>query len=123
MNANKDFKEDVVVPSGLRQELSDMIDSMDAAERILSSGMSPARRLMTCIMSAAAGVILLVGVWMAAETFRTPEDTFTDPQAAYAEVEKALVSISEKVNSGLEKASEAEKKLDGNIDRVMKLYY
>lgn len=123
MNANNDFKEDVVVPSGLRQELSDMIDYMDAAERILSSGMSPARRLMTCIMSAAAVVILLVGVWMAAETFRTPEDTFTDPQAAYAEVEKALVSISEKVNPGLEKASEAEKKLDGNIDKVMKLYY
>ena len=79
----------IPVPSGLGKDLSDMIDSMDAAEKILSSGRNPARRVMTYIMSAAAGIVLLLGIWTAVGTFRAPEDTFTDPEKAYAEVEKA----------------------------------
>ena len=48
------------VPEGLEKDLSDMIDSMDAAERIIAGKSSPARRAMTLIMSAAAGIIVLL---------------------------------------------------------------
>ena len=86
------------------------------------SGKSPARLIMTCIMGAAAGIVLFFGIWTAVETFRRPEDTFTDPETAYAEVEKALFSISEKMNAGLEKAAEAEKTLDRSMETVKSLY-
>ena len=89
------------VPEGLEKDLSDMIDSMDAAERIIAGKSSPARRAMTLIMSAAAGIILVAGIWTAVETYRSPEDTFTDPEQAYAEVERVLTIISEKMTQSL----------------------
>ena len=122
MDTREDLQEKIAVPAGLKQELSDMIDSMDAAGKILSSGKSPARLIMTCIMGAAAGIVLFFGIWTAVETFRRPEDTFTDPETAYAEVEKAPFSISEKMNAGLEKAAEAEKTLDRSMETVKSLY-
>ena len=73
-------------------------------------------------MGAAAGIVLIAGIWTAVETFRTPKDTFTDPQAAYAEVEKALASISEKIAPGLDKAAKAEQTLDRNMEMVKSLY-
>lgn len=122
MKTKTDIEEKTVVPGGLKQELSDMIDSMDAAEKILTYGKGPARRIMNCIMGAAAGIVLIAGIWTAVETFRTPKDTFTDPQAAYAEVEKALASISEKIAPGLDKAAKAEQTLDRKMEMVKSLY-
>ena len=113
----------IKVPVGLRKDLSDMIDSMDAAEKIISSGKSPARRIMTYVMSAAASVVVLLGIWTAVETFRAPKDTFTDPEMAYAEVEKALVSISEKMGSGLSRAEAAGRSIEEQGARVAELYY
>ena len=110
------------VPEGLEKDLSDMIDSMDAAEKILSSGRNPARRVMTYIMSAAAGIVLLLGIWTAVGTFRAPEDTFTDPEKAYAEVEKALLSISDKMKPALDKAQRAEYTIDKNSRLIQSLY-
>lgn len=112
----------IPVPSGLGKDLSDMIDSMDAAEKILSSGRNPARRVMTYIMSAAAGIVLLLGIWTAVGTFRAPEDTFTDPEKAYAEVEKALHSISDKMKPALDKAQRAEYTIDKNSRLIQSLY-
>lgn len=122
MNKNSLYERDVKVPEGLEKDLSDMIDSMDAAEKIISSGKSPARVAMTYIMSTAAGIILAIGIWMTLQTFRTPKDTFTDPELAYAEVQKALVTISEKMNPGLEKAQSAEMTLEKGKEKLIMLY-
>lgn len=122
MKTGTDFSETVKVPESLRQELSAMIDSMDAAEKILSSDRGPAKKALTYIMGVAAGIVLVAGVWMAAVTYSTPEDTFTDPQTAYAEVERALASISEKMNPGLEKAVDAERSLDRSVEIVKRMY-
>lgn len=112
----------IKVPAGLRKDLSDMIDAMDVAEKILSEGKHPVKRTMIYIMSIAAGIVLFIGIWMAVGTFRTPKDTFTDPKMAYAEVERALASISEKMGPGLEKAGNAEKAINMSVDKLKSVY-
>lgn len=110
------------VPEGLEKDLSDMIDSMDAAERIIAGKSSPARRAMTLIMSAAAGIILVVGIWTAVETYRSPEDTFTDPEQAYAEVERVLTIISEKMTPVIETADNAGRTIGNQTEKIRNLY-
>lgn len=107
----------IAVPEGLKKDLSDMIDSMDAAERIIAYGRSRMRRTMTWIVSVAAGVVILAGLSMAVVTFRTPKDTFTDPAMAYAEVERAFSMISEKMGGGVSRAGEAEESIQKQIHR------
>lgn len=109
------------VPDGLGKDLSDMIDSMDAAEKIVTGGKSRIRRTVTYIMGIAAGIVLAAGIWTAVETYRTPEDTFSDPALAYAEVEKALSMISDRMSSGVEKAESAGKAIERQMDHLESL--
>lgn len=111
----------VNVPDGLGKDLSDMIDSMDAAEKIVTGGKSRMRRTVTYIMGIAAGIVLVAGIWTAVETYRTPEDTFSDPALAYAEVEKALSMISDRMSSGAEKADAATRAIERQRDRIESL--
>ena len=121
MKTERDFSENVRIPEGLEQELSDMIDSMDAAEKILPPDHSPARYI-AWMTGIAAGIVMVAGLWTAVLDYRTPKDSFTDPEMAYAEVEKALATISEKMNPGLEKAAAAEKTIERNLTAIKKLY-
>ena len=88
------------VPEGLEKDLSDMMDSMDAAERI----------------------ILVAGIWTAVETYRSPEDTFTDPEQAYAEVERVLTIISEKMTPVIETADNAGRTIGNQTEKIRNLY-
>lgn len=117
------FPENINPPAGLGQELSDMIDSMDAAEKLLSGSRHAVGKSWKYYLSGvAAGVVLLAGIWVAAVMSGTPEDTFKDPVTAYAETEKILESISDMMKKGLGKAADAEKSIDKNIGIVKKLY-
>ena len=117
------FPENINPPAGLRQELSDMIDSMDAAEKLLSGSRHAVGKSWKYYLSgAAAGIVLLAGIWMATVMSGTPKDTFNDPVTAYAETEKILESISDRIKKGLDKAADAEKSIDKNIGIVKKLY-
>ena len=123
MDTKTVFPENVNPPAGLRQELSDMIDSMDAAEKLLSGCRHAVGKSWKYYLSgAAAGIVLLAGIWMAAVMSGTPKDTFNDPVTAYAETEKILESISDRMKKGLDKAADAEKSIDRNIGIVKKLY-
>ena len=112
----------IEVPHGFRKELSEMIDSMDAAEKIVTSGKSRAMRTATWIMSVAAGLLLLIGTGLTIHTFRTPEDTFTDPEEAYAAVEKALTEISGKMSGGAASARQAEETVSRHTEVIRSLY-
>lgn len=112
----------IEVPHGFRKELSEMIDSMDAAEKIVTSGKSRAMRTATWIMSVAAGLVLLIGTGLAIHTFRTPKDTFTDPEEAYAAVEKALTEISGKMSGGAASARQAEETVSRHTEVIRSLY-
>ena len=86
------FPENINPPAGLGQELSDMIDSMDAAEKLLSGSRHAAGKSWKYYLSGvAAGVVLLAGIWVAAVMSGTPEDTFKDPVTAYAETKKSVL--------------------------------
>lgn len=123
MDTKTVFPENVNPPAGLRQELSDMIDSMDAAEKLLSGSRHAVGKSWKYYLSgAAAGIVLLAGIWMATVMSGTPKDTFNDPVTAYAETEKILESISDRMKKGLDKAADAEKSIDRNIGIVKKLY-
>ena len=112
----------IEVPHGFRKELSEMIDSMDAAEKIVTSGKSRAMRTATWIMSVAAGLVLLIGTGLTIHTFRTPKDTFTDPEEAYAAVEKALTEISGKMSCGAASARQAEETVSRHTEVIRSLY-
>ena len=112
----------IEVPHGFRKELSEMIESMDAAEKIVTSGKSRAMRTATWIMSVAAGLVLLIGTGLTIHTFRTPKDTFTDPEEAYAAVEKALTEISGKMSGGAASARQAEETVSRHTEVIRSLY-
>lgn len=111
------------VPEGFHKELSEMIDSMDAAEKIVSSGRSGAKRIATWTMSAAAGLVLMAGAALALyDTYRSPKDTFSDPALAYAQAEKALADISARMSSCAEKTRTAEASIGKQIELIRDVY-
>lgn len=111
------------VPEGFRKELSVMIDSMDAAEKIVSSGRSGAKRIATWTMSAAAGLVLMAVASLALyDTYRSPEDTFSDPALAYAQAEKALADISSRMSSCAGKTKAAEASVGKQIELIRDVY-
>lgn len=122
MMENAASDDSIEVPRGFRKELSEMIDSMDAAEKIVTSGKSRAMRTATWIMSVAAGLVLLIGTGLTIHTFRTPEDTFTDPEEAYVAVEKALTEISGKMSGGAASARQAEEAVSRHTEVIRSLY-
>lgn len=102
----------IKVPDGLDAEISGMLDSLDAAERILAPERRNPVRPWGYITGAAACAVLLIGLGIAVSRPKVPQDTFSDPALAYAEVERALASISEKMNTGVERASSAEQSIE-----------
>lgn len=111
------------VPEGFRNELSEMLDSMDAAEWIASSGSrTGTRHIVTWIMSAAAGLVLIAGAALAFDTYRSPKDTFSDPLLAYAQAEKALADISARMSSCAGKTMAAEASVGKHLERIRNVY-
>ena len=74
-----------------------LAEEQPAAKRL------PARAFYGFAFAAAAAAVIAVGVLRE----RPLQDTFDDPYLAYAEVEKTFRQISDKMNVGLELASEA----------------
>ena len=122
MDTKTVFSENIDPPAELGQELSDMIDSMDAAEKLFSGSRRPAGKSRKYYLSGAAGIVLLAGIWVAAEISAVPEDTFADPVTAYAETEKILESISDRMKGGLARVADAEEAIDKNVGIIKTLY-
>ena len=123
MDTKTVFSENIDPPAGLGQELSDMIDSMDAVEKLLSGSRRSAGKSRKYYLSgAAAGIVLSAGLWVAAEMSATPEDTFADPVTAYAETKKILESISDRMKGGLARVADAEEAIDKNVGIIKTLY-
>lgn len=116
----KDINE-IEIPNGLEAEMSDFIDSMDAAERVMAE---ERRRKGVVRWSYVAGVAATAALLLTF-LFRQPampEDTFTDPHEAYACVEQALAAISEKMGSGVQQARRAGNKIDAGTAKIKELY-
>ena len=109
-------------PDGFGHELSDMIDSLDAAERIIISGESKDRNTWHWLAGVAACIAIIAGIGFSAWTSRTPEDTFTDPAQAYVEAENALSAISERMGRGTALAAKAEKTMERQTAILKELY-
>lgn len=109
-------------PDGFGHELSDMIDSLDAAERIIISGESKDRNTWHWLVGVAACIAIIAGIGFSTWTSRTPEDTFTDPAQAYAEAENALSAISERMGRGTALAAKAEKTMERQTAILKELY-
>jgi hypothetical protein len=58
------------------------------------------RKLMIPFLSAAAGLIMLLGSYFFLTHRNEPVDTFSDPRIAYAETMKILINVSSKMNYG-----------------------
>ena len=58
------------------------------------------RKYLLPILSAAAGLLLLVGSYFYFSVRAEPMDTFTDPEIAYAETIKILSDVSSQMNRG-----------------------
>jgi hypothetical protein len=58
------------------------------------------RRLVYSLLSAAAGVLVLIGSYFFFTNRPEPADTFSDPRLAYAETMKILHNVSSKLNRG-----------------------
>jgi hypothetical protein len=84
------------------------LPSPDLEERIISAIdlsemkiIAPARRqTLLMVMSAAAGLLILVGSYFILTRSIEPKDTFSDPQIAYSQAVRILYDISSQINKG-----------------------
>ena len=92
------------VPEDLDARIKAAILASEAtAEKEPATRRLPARAFYGFAFAAAVAAVIAVGVLRE----RPLQDTFDDPYLAYAEVEKTFRHISDKMNVGLELASEA----------------
>lgn len=116
----KDINE-IEIPNGLEAEMSDFIDSMDAAERVMAEERRRKGAARWSYVAGAAATAALLLTFLFRQP-AMPEDTFTDPHEAYACVEQALASISEKMGSGVQQARRAGDKIDAGTAKIKELY-
>ena len=92
------------VPADLDSSIKAAILASEAmADKKPATRRLPARAFYGFAFAAAVAVVIAVGVGRQ----RPLQDTFDDPLLAYAEVQKTFRQISDKMNVGLELASEA----------------
>lgn len=116
----KDINE-IEIPNGLEAEMSDFIDSMDAAERVMAEERRRKGVVRWSYVAGAAATAALLLTFLFRQP-AMPEDTFTDPHEAYACVEQALAAISEKMGSGVQQARRAGGKIDAGTAKIKELY-
>lgn len=90
----------------IQNELSTLIDRLDATEKILASGRSRNRRIATAAAAAVAAAAIATAVF-GTSSGGTLTDTYDDPALAYAQVEKAMKTISGKFARGIRAADRA----------------
>jgi hypothetical protein len=61
-------------------------------------GTSKIRRLLIPMLSAAASILILAGIWFYFDRRIEIRDTYSDPKIAYAETMKILIDVSSKMN-------------------------
>lgn len=119
--------------SGMEEELSVLIDRLDAAEKLASvldrSGKghghesSRTRHIAVRLISAAACLAAIVGTGIALHSsYSAPKDTYTDPAMAYAEAEKALMTISEKMSGCACRTTEARTTVRRQLETIKEIF-
>lgn len=94
-------KQSVSIPSGLKQSVESALMAESAKEDVNGRGELPHLRF------ALAGGLVLACMALGLFFPRTIKDTYSDPSLAYAELEKTFAYISQKVDRGMDIASEA----------------
>ncbi len=101
----------VKMPSALHQELSELIDGLDAVERV------PRRRLDRMWMAGiAAAVAVAVVLGVDGYRNRTPKDTFSNPDEALAFVERTFTDMSERFEAGLQFIEEISEDVSSGLE-------
>ena len=95
--------ERITLPKGVSERLESAVDAY-IAQTASRNSYSKTRRLYFSILSAAATILLCIGLFFAIE--RKPgqdfiADTYTNPQDAAIAAEQALLFVSAKLNQGL----------------------
>lgn len=116
----KDINE-IEIPNGLEEEMSDFIDSMDAAENVMAEERRRKGAVRWSYVAGAAATAALLVTFLFRQP-AMPEDTFTDPHEAYACVEQTLAAISEKMGNGVQQARRAGDKIDAGTAKIRELY-
>lgn len=75
-----------------------IISAIDENEK--NTALFTTRRSLLTAISAAAGILLLIGSYFLFIRRSEPADTFSDPQIAYAETIKVLYDVSSRLNHG-----------------------
>lgn len=109
------------IPNGLEEEMSDFIDSMDAAENVMAEERRRKGAVRWSYVAGAAATVALLVTFLFRQP-AMPEDTFTDPHEAYACVEQTLAAISEKMGNGVQQARRAGDKIDAGTAKIRELY-
>ena len=116
----KDINE-MEILNGLEEEMSDFIDSMDAAENVMAEERRRKGAVRWSYVAGAAATAALLVTFLFRQP-AMPEDTFTDPHEAYACVEQTLAAISEKMGNGVQQARRAGDKIDAGTAKIRELY-
>jgi hypothetical protein len=115
--------EDVPEPSiDFESRILAGLDAWDRQSKLLRF-----KKLLIPLISAAAGLLLLVGSYLYFTNRAVPADTFKDPEMAYAETIKILRDVSSQLNRGTQvlepvgKMNEATKKSFETINKSTRI--
>ena len=116
----------IPLPEGLAERLEKKIDRHQQEQTVRKSG-SKARKLYVSLLSAAAVVLLCIGIFVFIHKNSKSDfiaDTFTNPQEAAIAAEQTLLYVSSKLNQGLaplEKVKESIHKTNEIINENVRL--
>lgn len=100
----------IPIPSGLEQRLSQKIDEWERQE-MLSSHRRTTYRRRTLAIAASLLIVGGIGLYLiSAPSGRGTIDTYNDPELAYAETERALLLLAENLNKGIDQCAVANEK-------------
>ncbi len=111
--------EQVNIPPDLESSIEELTDGLEAVRQL--AGIEKKRPLVWAGIAASA--VILAGTVWGLTVNSGPKDTFDDPMLAYAEAQKAMQMISDALDSGAEKTSEAMASFERPkdiLDKIMK---
>ncbi len=111
--------EQVNIPPDLESSIEELTDGLEAVRQL--AGIEKKRPLLWAGIAASA--VILAGTVWGLTVNSGPKDTFDDPMLAYAEAQKAMQMISDALDSGAEKTSEAMASFERPkdiLDKIMK---
>lgn len=108
----------VMVPPTLKRDIAVTARALEMASAQESAQRASTLRKRYTLASCSAAAVAIIAAVLSLTPDSSPQDTFNDPMMAYAQMEQVMGYISEKMNAGLDIASQAGPAIEKTINAL-----